>query len=351
MNILSGVSDFFGLDIGTSSIRIVQLKGSGPVKALDRYASVPIEGNLGISDSPADQQRVAQQVKALIKQASITTKNVAVGIPSQRVFTTVIDMNKLAPAEMAKTIRFQADSFIPTPISESKIDWAVLGDSPKGPDKTEVLLSSVANSYIETRLDVLEGIGLNIVAFEPDTFALTRAVIPVDVVTPQLVLDIGSSSSDLVIAVGGAPRLTRSIPVGLASILRAAANRLTVDPNQATQFVYKFGLIKDKLEGQVYNAIIPTVDSLMDEVEKSIKFFNARYPNVKIERLVVTGGASTLPEFPLYIANRFNISVEIGNAWRNVSYPADKQNELLSISNHFAIACGLAERRVEHGSI
>jgi hypothetical protein len=58
----------------------------------------------------------------------------------------------------------------------------------------------------------------------------------------------------------------------------------------------------------------------------------------------VTGGASALPEFPLFVANKFGVSVEIGNAWRNVAFPQDKQNELLSISNHFGVAAGLAER-------
>jgi Tfp pilus assembly PilM family ATPase len=120
---------------------------------------------------------------------------------------------------------------------------------------------------------------------------------------------------------------------------------LGVDAAQATQFVYKFGVSRDKLEGRVHNAIIGVIDNLVSEVEKSIKFFQDRYPNQKLDRIIVTGGASTLPEFPLYIANKFAVNVEIGNAWRNVSFPASRQNELLSISNHFSVACGLAERK------
>jgi type IV pilus assembly protein PilM len=209
----------------------------------------------------------------------------------------------------------------------------------------EVLLSSVPNDYVEKRLDMLESIGLNVIAFEPDGMALTRAVIPVDVMAPQMVLDISHKSTDLVIAMNGAPHLSRAIPTGSEAIVRAAVQNLHIEPKQAEQFVLKFGLGKDKLEGQIYNAIIGTVDTLMAEIEKSIKFFTGRYPNMKIERIIVTGGASTLPELPLYIANRFGISVEIGNSWRNVSFPASKQNELLATSNHFAVAAGLAERQ------
>jgi type IV pilus assembly protein PilM len=345
MDILSGVSEFFGLDIGTSSIRIVQLHGSGPVKTLDRYGSAPVDGNIAVSDSKPDQQKLAQAVLQLCHQAGVTTKNVAVGVPSNRVFTTVVDMEKLSQDELAKTIRYQADSFIPTPLAESKIDWALLGDSPKDPTKSEVLLSSVSNAYVESRLDVLESVGFNVIAFEPDTFAIMRSIMAPDATLPQMVVDIGNRSSDLVIAINGAPRLTRSIPVGSDAIIRSAVAGLGVDAAQATQFVYKFGVSRDKLEGRVYNAIISVVDNLVAELEKSIKFFQGRYPNQKLDRIIVTGGASSLPEFPLYIANKFGINVEIGNAWRNVSFPASRQNELLSISNHFAGAAGLAERK------
>ena len=345
MDILSGVSEFFGLDIGTSSIRVVQLRGGGPIKTLDRYGSAPVAGNISVSDAKPDQQKLAQAIVQLVKQAGITTKNVAVGVPSNRVFTTVVDMEKLSQAELAKTIRYQADSFIPTPLTESKIDWALLGDSPKDPTKSEVLLSSVSNSYVEGRLDMLESVGFNVVAFEPDTFAVMRAIVAPDATLPQMVIDVGARSSDLIIVINGAPRLTRSIPVGTEAIIRAGIAGLGVDATQATQFVYKFGLSKDKLEGRVYNAIIGVVENLLAEVEKSINFFQSRYTNQKLDRIIVTGGASTLPEFPLFVANKFGTNVEIGNAWRNVSFPSSRQNELLSISNHFSVACGLAERK------
>jgi type IV pilus assembly protein PilM len=344
MSLLSGVSDFFGLDIGTTAVRLVQLSGTGSVKSLVKYAYVPVDTKLVLSDSKADQQKVAQIVRDLVAQAGIATKNVAVGVPSQRVFTTVVDIDRLAPEELAKTIRYQADALIPTPMDESKIDWALLGDSPADKTKAEVLLTSVTNEFIEQRLDLLESVGLNVIAFEPDNLALARAIIPHESTTPQMVLDIGHKSTDLVISINGGARLTRSIPTGAESIIRAAAQNLNIDDKQAQQFVFKFGVGKDKLEGQIYHAIIGTVDILVGEIEKSIKFFQARYTASKLERIIVTGAASSLPEFPLYIANKFGINVEIGNAWRNVSFPSARQNELLAVSSHFGVAAGLAER-------
>lgn len=345
MNILSGgQTDFFGLDIGPSSLQVVQLKITNTGRVLDHYGTVAVEGNVAMSDSKADWPKLGAAIDALVKSSGISTKNVAVGVPSNRVFTTVIDMDKLSQADLAQTIRYQADSLIPTPMAESKIDWAALGPSPVDPKKIEVLLSSVPNDYVEGRLDMLESIGLNPIAFEPNSFALVRALVPEATTATQMVLEVGNISTDLVIAIGGVPRLTRSIPIGLSTIVRAASNSLGIDPPQAAQFVHKFGLGRDKLEGQIYNAIIGTVDNLMSEVDKSIKFFAGRYPHSKLERIVMTGGASTLPEFPLYTANRFGLNVEIGNAWGNVSFPQGAQNELLSVSYKFAVACGLAQR-------
>lgn len=344
MGLLTGVSSFFGLDIGTTAVRIVQLRGNGPMKSLARYAYVPVDSRIVMSDSKTDQQRLAQVIRELVTQADMGTPNVAVGIPSNKVFTAVVDFDRLPPDELAKAIRYQADSLIPMPLEKSKMDWAVIGDSPKDKTKVEVLLSSVENDFVEQRLDMLESIGLEVVAFEPDNLALARALIAGDSPQAQMVLDMGSHTTDLVVTASGAPRLTRSIPTGAESIVRSAAQNLNIDEQQARQFVFKFGLGKDKLEGRIYDAIIGTIDVLTGEIDKSIKFFQSRYTDNRVSRMVVTGGASALPEFPLYLANKFGLEIEIGNAWRNVSFSPDRQNELLAVSNHFGVAAGLAER-------
>lgn len=345
MSILSGVSAFFGLDIGTTAIRLVELQGSGQPRSLVKYAYLPIDGKIVLSDAKPDQQRLAQAISGLLNQAKMSTRNVALGVPSQRVFTTLADFDRLHNDELAKSIRYQADSLIPTPLDESKLDWSVLGESPKDPAKVEVLLSSVPNAFIEQRLDLLESIGLNVIAFEPDNLAMSRALLPAGSAAAQVVVDVGYKSADLVILLNGEPRLTRAIPTGIEAIIRSAAQNLNIDEKQAQQFVFKFGLSSDKLEGQIYQAIISTVDLLTGEIDKSIKFFLSRYGAQPIERLIVTGGAAALPEFPLHLANKFSLNVEIGNAWRNVAFAPERQNELLALANQFGVAAGLAERQ------
>jgi type IV pilus assembly protein PilM len=341
---LSGTSDFFGLDIGSTAIRLVELRGGSNPKALVKYAYVPLDSNIAMSDSAADLQKLAQTVKQLVNQAGVSSRDVAVGIPSSKVFTTVADVDRLPANELAKAIPYQADTLIPTPLAESKMDWVLIGDSPANKSKQEVLLTSVTNKYVEERLDMLESIGLNVIAFEPDNLAMARAMASPDPAA-QLLLDVGQHATDLVILMNGVPHLTRNIPTGVEAIVRAATQNLNIDQKQAEQFVSKFGLSKDKLEGQVFQAVSGTVDLLNTEVEKSIKFFQTRYTGSKIERITVTGGAAIIPEFPLFIANKFGVNVEIGNAWQNVSFSRDRQNELAAISNQFGVAVGLAERQ------
>jgi Tfp pilus assembly PilM family ATPase len=163
--------------------------------------------------------------------------------------------------------------------------------------------------------------------------------------TAQLILDIGSASTDIIIMLRGAPRLTRTIPTGYDAIIRAAVQNLNIDEEQARQFVAKFGMSSDKLEGQINKAIGGTIDILLGELEKSIKFFRSRYPDQTLERIVMTGAAATLPEFPLYVANKYGITVEIGDSWCNASIPAAQRNELQSIANQLGVAVGLAERK------
>lgn len=344
MSLLSGVSEFFGLDVGTTAVRVVQLTNSPTSKQLLRYGTEPINEKTSMSDSKVDQQNLAKAIRDLLSKSGIRTKNVAVGLPSSRVFTTIVDIERLSSSELGKTIRYQADSIIPTPPDESKIDWALLGDSPVDANKVEVLISSVPNEYAESRLDIFESIGLNVISFEPNNLALLRAMIPQGTTAPHMVVDVGNKSSDIVVAMNGAPKLTRSVPTGAEALIRSASQNLNVDEAQAREFVFKFGLSKDKIEGQVYNSIINTVDMLTTEIAKSIKFFNTRYQDAKLERVILTGAASIVPEFPLYLANKFGLEVEIGNAWNSVQYPQERQNELFSISNSLGVAVGLAER-------
>lgn len=295
-----------------------------------------------MSDSAADAAKVSQVVRQLVKDLKLTTNSVVAGLPASRVFASVITTPKVSEAELAKAIRYQADQYIPMPVDQVKLDWSILGPGTTD-NEIEVLLVAAPNAVTTKYLQILEGAGLEVMALEINSTALYRALVP-PTSPPVLVLDMGMAASDLAIIHQHTPRLIRSISVGGRTLVKAASQTLGLDEAQAEQFVQKFGLTQTKLEGQVFKAIKPSLDILVEEVQKSIKFFTGRYPSAKLEKLVLTGGTSNLLELPTYIATAIGLPVEIGNAWVNVSYPASLQEKLIGISNRYGVASGLAQR-------
>ena len=207
----------------------------------------------------------------------------------------------------------------------------------------EVLLVGAPKSLAESYLNLIEMADLEPAAIEPDAFGLARALVAA-ATAAVVVLNIGANSTDLTIVYKGSPRLIRSIPIGGEILVKTVAQNLNLEHEQASQFLYKFGLAEGKLEGQVLKAIKNSIEILTNELDKSNKFFVSRYKNVKVEKIVITGGSSQLPELPSFLANCTGLPVEIGNSWSTISYVPGLQDQLLNVSNLFSVAAGLAIR-------
>jgi type IV pilus assembly protein PilM len=346
MKLFSSVGDFFALDIGTTAVRVVELKKSGEAWSLAKYGMAPVDIKIATSDAPDDQRRLGEVINNLVTQAGISLHNVVVGIPSNKTFVTVVDLPDLPPQELASTIKYQAEQFIPMSIDEVKIDWAVLGKSLREPNKIEVLLASVTNKFSEARLDLIESLGLNVVALEPDSLALARSLLPLGSRDVHMIVDFADFTTDIVIVLDGAPRLVRSIPVGMQTLVKAAMQNLNIDANQATQFILKFGLYPDRLEGQILKSLDATLEQFAAEVVKSAKFFQSRYPNIPMSSIVLSGYALSIPAFGEYMAAKTGLAAAAGNAWSNVRYGNELRDTLAQLAPQFGVAVGLAERNI-----
>lgn len=344
MKSFSSVGDYFALDIGTTAVRIVQLAKSGSTWSLQKYASVPVDIKISTSDAPGDQKKLAEIITTAIGQSGVRTRNVVIGVPSNRMFATVVDLPAMSSDELASTIKYQAEQYIPMSIDEAKVDWAVLGKSPKDATQNEVLIASVANSFSEQRLDLVEGLGLNVLAIEPDPLAICRSLLPVGVQNSHMILDVGDFSSDVVMTLGDSPRLIRSIPTGFRSLTKAAAQNLNIQEQQASQFILKFGLDPNKLEGQISRALDTTVDQFVAELVKSIKFFQTKYPASPVGGLLLSGYATSIPGFAEYLASKTGLQGQLATPWQRVSVSSSDQSTLAPISSQFAVAVGLAQR-------
>ncbi len=347
MKFQKGLGDFFALDIGTNAVRVLQLSASGQNSwNLVAHGYVPVDRKITASDSTEARRRLGEVIMTAVGQSGIKTKNVAIGLPSGKTFTTVIDIPTMSESELKATMKYQIDQYIPMGTDEAKVDWALLGGSLRTQNQEEVLITSVSKEYSEERLELVESLGLNVIAEEPDPLAMVRALVPSNAAnTAIMLIDMGELSTDIAITYGDTPRLIRTIPTGLNSFVKSTVQNLSVQEDQARQFILKFGLAKDRLEGQVYRAIEMTLDNFASELSKSIKFFQTRYPSVTVSQIMLSGFGSTIPELDIYFSQKSGIQAVSATPWQNIQMSQTEKEKLAPIAAEYATAVGLAKRR------
>lgn len=346
MRLIKGVGDFFALDIDTNAVRVVQLSSGGQDSwTLQHYGYAPLDEKVAVASSAEGKRRLGEVIMTAIGQSGIHTKNVVIGLPSNKTFTTIVDIPAMPDAELRATMKYQIDQYIPMAIDEAKVDWVPLGKSLHDPSKQEVLLTSTAVQYAEERLESIEALGFNVIAAEPEPIAMVRSLLPAGVQDARLIIDMGETSTDLAVTYADTPRLVRTIPTGLRSLVKAATQNLNVQEDQARQFILKFGLAPDRLDGQVYRAIEGTLDNFAAELTKSIKFFQTRYPNIPVAGILLSGYASVTPMFGEYVTAKTSVQASIANPWQKVRIAQADQQQLAAIASEFAAAVGLAQRR------
>ena len=342
------MGDFFALDIGTNSIRMIQLSGNAEKGwTLDKFAYVPVDQKITKDDSETGKRKLGEIILGAREQAGIKTKNIAIGLPARKTYTAIIEVPNAPQRELTQTVKYEADQYVPMSVDEAKIDFAVLGISPNDAKKAEILLSSTDNAYAESVMESVEQLGLNVIAQEPEPIAMVRALAPVGVQDARMIIDLGETSTDLVVMYQGSPRLVRSIPGGLLSFVRTVENSLKVRDDQARQFILKFGLAQDKLEGKVFEALKSTLEGFAMEMTKSVRFFQNRYVGAQVGGIVLSGFSGIIPFMAEYIELQTGVATTQGNPWQYVKVTPAQQQMLLPVASEFAVAIGLAERSNE----
>ena len=220
----------------------------------------------------------------------------------------------------------------------------MLGVSPNDPGKAEVLLSSSAKEYVETQMETLEKVGFNVIAMEPEPLALGRALGANTNDAATLIVDFGTRSTDVVVMYRGKPRLVRSIPGGFDVIVQTVTTAMGVEAAKSREFILRFGLAQDKVEGQVFKVLDKPLSNYAAELAKSVRFFQTNYTNVKVGTIILSGFAAQIPLMAEYIEAKTNITTEVGNPWQFVKMTSDQQQALASVASEFSVALGLAER-------
>ncbi|MCX6805799.1 MAG: type IV pilus assembly protein PilM [Patescibacteria group bacterium] len=347
MKLLPQEDNYFGLDLGSSSIKIAQLRELHGSPSLVTYGDIEVASNLLSSDSEIDQNRVSELIKQLAQDAKVTTKNVVASLSASQSYTAIIRTPKLSHNELAESIKFQADKVIPMAMDQVKLDWAVVGEVPET-DEVDVLLVAAPNNTANKYLNIIQKAGLELLALEINPIAQSRSLIgPADKPKCIIIVDIGSVASDIAILSNTVPQLVRSVAIGSKALNRVVSQNLGIDAGQADQFIKKFGMDQTKIEGQVFKTLKPVVDHLVEEINKSITFFQEKNPTQRVEKIILTGGTTALPGLPLYLANATGLTIEVGNPWQNISYPKELESSLAGLSLSYATAIGLAMRNFQ----
>lgn len=337
-----------GLDLGSSSLKVVELlKEDKKYRLINLGLIASPPGGL-LSESKVEQEAVSQAIKQLFREAKITSDEVNVALPESQVFTFVIETPALSERELASSIQWEAEQYIPIPLDEVVLDWKILVQGQKKTDKNQVLLVAAPKRVTEKYQKVLELAGLTPITLETELISASRSLLAsVPQLTTIMVVNIGSGTTDFSILNSGIVLFTRSIGTGGIAFTRAIKQTLSLEEGQAEEYKKTYGLEEDKLEGKVAAALKPLMSSIISEMKKGMGFFSEKVPSGKIDVVLLSGGSCLLPGLIPYLARELNVETQIGNPLTNVEVdkkviPNFNQGDAAVYS--VAIGLGMRER-------
>lgn len=334
-----------GLDIGTKTIKIVELDGTPGNWHLRASGVVGYSGDSVESlVDDAKMAALAQAIKNLHREARILSKDIYLSFPEQKVFVSILKFPTLTDSEIASAVKWEAEQNIPMPVDDAVIQHQILERRESAtPPEVSVLLIAVPKSVVEKYVQIVQMAGLNVTAVETALMAEVRSLAPKD--KTAVVVDIGSSSTAIGISKAGQLYFSRSVPVSGEAFTRAIAKALGVDTRQAEEYKRTYGLVKDKLEGKISQALIPMLDILVDEVNKAIQFYESEGSTESPSELILAGGSAATPGLTSYLTSKLDKEVVLGNPFQSVSLDSQAQKTLAGYSPIYSVAVGLAMRK------
>ncbi len=346
-----------GIDIGTASIKIVELRKKTNRFVLDNYGLFELRGIktgssgenmplLGQSILRLPDEEIVWGIKEVIKRASMKSKDVVASIPSFSTFSTVIEMPYVSEQDLEKVVPFEAKKHIPIPLDEVVLDWSIIGNSNQGPQKTplinvDVFLAAVPKQETARYRKIIASAGLNLIALELENSALIRALLGNDLGSTAII-NIGGRSTSIVIVDGGYERVGHNYEIGGFEITKSIARSLNISLERAEELKKKFGL-KQSDENIINEAMISLVDMMVFETKKTITNYEAS-KNLKVSRTLLVGGLTNMPSFVNYFKDKLGREIFVGNALSRVVYSNLLNPIIKDIASIFAVSIGLAMR-------
>jgi type IV pilus assembly protein PilM len=341
-----------GLDIGSSSIKIVELEGK---------LTNPSLVTLGFENLPADTivdgqimelNAVSEVIQHVCKNFQVKSPKFVTGVSGHSVIIKNIVLPTMTPEELQESIDWHAEEHIPFDLSEVNLDFHVMSEDA---ENMQVLIAACKTDRIESLKQSIQLAGKQPVVVDIDTFALQNCYelnyqpSPNDTVA---LLNIGASTMNINIVQGTTSVFTRDITVGGSQFTDVLQRSLGVSYSQAESI--KRGVPQDQ-EGLEEKSIEPLMDNVMEmvamEIQKTLDFYRATAENggVQVQRLLLSGGGSKLARLPEELSQRLEMAVEILDPFRQIKVDTKKfdPDYLSEIMPEMAVAVGLALRGVE----
>lgn len=288
-----------GLDIGSSAVRAAEIEVRQGRRALRRYAQVGLPAGYVVDGEVVNELGVAEALRRLWAEGGFSSNRVVLGVSGPRVFVRQAEVPSMGLDDLRSSLRFNAQEMVPISLDDAAFDFSVLGETeaePGGQRKMTILLVAAHQEVLRTYLGVLKMAGLNAVSMDSTALALVRAV-PMQVSAEEnpgldVLVSVGADMTTVAVREGGVPRFIRSLTVGGTKLTSGLAESMHLEMAVAERL--KRGAVPEGTPqlSQVRRAMAQNIRDIAEDVRATVDFFTAQGDSDRIERLLITGGAS-----------------------------------------------------------
>jgi type IV pilus assembly protein PilM len=362
-NILSKISggnngSVVGVDIGSSSIKVVQLKKKGGKAVLQTYGEIALGPYAGIEIGRATKlpaEKIAEATLDLLKEANVSTPDSAMSIPMRSSMVSVFKMPDMKERQMSQMVPIEARKYIPVPIAEVSLDWFVIpkieDEEPESgkaaPQKfQEIMIVAIHNDILNDFNAVVSKTGLKTSFFEVEMFSTARAVLEPGYMMPVMIVDIGAGATKVYITERGVIRDSHIISKGSQDITLAVSKSLGVPVDFAEKLKRSFGSNSPQQDEVITNISETTMNPVFSDANAILLKFQKEH-NKNVSKVLLTGGGALLKGLPEKAQQKFGIQTVISNPFDKVDTPAFLEGILQQTGMMFAGAIGLAMRKLQ----
>lgn len=337
---------FFGIDIGKNTTKLAQVTYENENSArIERLMNFPTGSGSIATEDVALRNDLALRIKDSVTAAKFETKKCILALPEPAVFNRLLTFPALDEAALNEAIHWNAKQFIPIPIDDVQMDWIKTADlTVDGKKMVQLLLVAAPKKLINQAMTLFAQADLELIAIETESVATSRVIAhnyPGG--TPILILDIGSSGTDLSVISNGNLIFSQSLGTGSEAMTKAIAASFSLDMVQAEQYKIKFGMLADQGEGKIRAALEPVTNIIVSEVNKTLTFFKTKFQQSTPQRILILGEAAKTPGLAEFLGQKLALPTEVTNLQTKMSLGPEAEAEAKSSGlAGYAVAIGLA---------